>query len=115
MSLIKDDCYPQLILNEKISEADRVHFKSLLTKPWNLYIFRHTTLTEKSKILSEHLLRNHAGWRTTNKMLQGYIHHLGSASSKQLLQTFSLEKPYDLDLENKLNSKIINFLLLRIK
>ncbi|HEY6534500.1 MAG TPA: hypothetical protein VIY08_01620 [Candidatus Nitrosocosmicus sp.] len=64
MSLIKDNCYPQLILNEKISEAVRVNIKSLLTKPWNLYIFRHTELTEKPKILSEHMLINHAGWST---------------------------------------------------
>ncbi len=104
----RDKYYPQLTLNETISEGDRAHIKNLLTKPWNLYIFRHTALTEKSKILSEHMLRNHAGWSTTSKMPQVYIHHLGSASSKHLLQAFGLEKPYDIDLENNLNSKIIN-------
>ena len=52
-----------------------------------------SALTEKSQILSEHMLRNHAGWTTTSKMPQVYIHHLGSPSSKHLLQSFGLEKP----------------------
>ena len=36
------------------------------------------------------MLRNHAGWSTTSKMPQVYIHHLGGASSKQLLQSFGI-------------------------
>ena len=43
-----------------------------------------------------------------SKMPQVYIHHLGIVSTKHLLQAFGLEKPYDLDLKNKLNSKIMN-------
>ena len=67
-----------------------------MTKPINLYIFRHIALTEKSKILNEHMLRNHAGWSTTSKMPQVYIHHLGGDSSKQLLQSFGIiEKEND--------------------
>ncbi len=54
------------------------------------------------------MLRNHAGWSTTSKMPQVYIHHLGGASSKQLLQSFGMEKPYDIDLDNKPYNKIIN-------
>jgi hypothetical protein len=54
------------------------------------------------------MLRNHAGLSTTSKMFQVYIHHLGSASSKQLLQDFGIEKQYNLDLDNKPYNKIIN-------
>ena len=36
------------------------------------------------------MLRNLAGWSTTSKMPQVYIHHLGWASSKQLLQSFGI-------------------------
>jgi hypothetical protein len=46
-----------------IPESDKSHIRNMLTKPWNLYIFRHSALTEKSRMnLNEHMLRNHAGW-----------------------------------------------------
>jgi integrase len=104
----RDKYYPELLLNDKIQDSDKAHIRSLLTKPFNLYILRHIALTDKSKILNEHMLRNHAGWSTTSKMPQVYIHHLGGASSKQLLQAFGMEKPYDVDIENKPFNKIIN-------
>lgn len=46
-----------------VSEQEKSFIKNMLTKPWNLYIFRHSSLTEKSQILKEHVLRNYAGWR----------------------------------------------------
>ena len=104
----RDKYYPELLSNDKISEGDKAHIRSLLTKPFNLYILRHIALTEKSRILNEHMLRNHAGWSTTSKMPQVYIHHLGGASSKQILEAFGMEKPYDIDLDNKPYNKIIN-------
>ena len=104
----RDKYYPELLLNDKIPESDKSFIRSLLTKPFNLYIMRHIALTEKSKILNEHMLRNHAGWSTTSKMPQVYIHHLGGASSKQLLQAFGMEKPYDVDTDNKPFTKITN-------
>jgi len=86
----KQKYYPNLLLKDQISEADKAYIKNLLSKPWNLYVFRHSALTEKSQILNEHMLRNHAGWTTSSKMPQVYIHHLGNASSKQLLQSFGI-------------------------
>jgi len=86
----KQKYYPNLLLKDEISDADKAYIKNLLSKPWNLYVFRHSALTEKSQILNEHMLRNHAGWTTTSKMPQVYIHHLGNASSKQLLQSFGI-------------------------
>ena len=88
----KQKYYPNLLLKDEIPEADKAYIKNLLSKPWNLYVFRHSALTEKSQILNEHMLRNHAGWTTTSKMPQVYIHHLGNASSKQLLQSFGIDR-----------------------
>ena len=57
----------------------------MLTKPWNLYVFRHSALTEKSQFLTEAVLRFHAGWTMSSKMPQVYI-HLSNEPSKILLQ-----------------------------
>ena len=86
----RDKYYPDLIMKGNVPDNDKAYIRSILTKPINLYIFRHISLTEKSIILNEHMLRNHAGWSTTSKMPQVYIHHLGGASSKQLLQSFGI-------------------------
>jgi hypothetical protein len=47
---------------------DRQKIKELLKKPWNPYIRRHYALTEKSTILKEHVLRQHAGWSGGSQM-----------------------------------------------
>ncbi len=86
----RDKYYPNLIKSQNVPENDKALIRSILTKPINLYIFRHIALTEKSKILNEHMLRNHAGWSNTSKMPQVYIHHLGGASSKQLLTAYGI-------------------------
>jgi hypothetical protein len=57
----------------------------MLNKPWNLYVFRHSALTEKSQFLTEAVLRSHAGWTMSSKMPQVYV-HLSNESSKILLQ-----------------------------
>jgi integrase len=78
--------FPMLINDNTVPEADRAFIKNMLTKPWNPYVFRHSALTEKSQILKEHLLRDHAGWTTSSKMPQVYIHYYGTESSKSLLE-----------------------------
>ena len=88
----RDKYYPNLIKSQNIPESDKAFIKSILMKPINLYIFRHIALTAKSTILNEHMLRNHAGWSNTSKMPQVYIHHLGGASSKQLLEAYGIIK-----------------------
>ena len=69
----------------------------MLTKPWNLYVIRHSALTQKSKILKEHTLRDHAGWSVTSKMPQVYIHYLGNESSNSLLEAYGILKPEEND------------------
>jgi integrase len=99
----RDKYYPNLLINNNVPDSDKAFIRSLLTKPINLYLFRHISLTEKSRILNEYMLRNHAGWSNTSSMPQVYIHHLGGASSKQLLQSFGIiEKEDKCTKENRI-------------
>jgi hypothetical protein len=77
--------FPSLIEDETIPEYDKALIRNMLTKPWNLYVFRHSALTEKSQFLTEAVLRSHAGWTMSSKMPQVYI-HLSNEPSKILLQ-----------------------------
>lgn len=77
----------------------------MLTKPWNLYVFRHSALTEKSQILKEHVLRDHAGWTMSSKMPQTYIHYFGNESSKSLLQVKGIISKVDIEKSNILKLK----------
>ena len=78
--------FPKLLENETVPEPDKSLIKNMLLKPWNLYVFRHSSLTEKSQILKEHILRDHTGWTMSSKMPQVYIHYFGTESSKSLLE-----------------------------
>jgi hypothetical protein len=62
----------------------------LLKKPWNPYIRRHSALTEKSMILKEHTLRQHAGWSTKSQMHLKYLHYFGNESSESLLEAYGI-------------------------
>src|SRR4029079_9231001 len=57
-------------------------------------------LTEKSRILKESTLRQHAGWSPTSKMHQKYVHYFGNESSESILEAYGL-KPKSEDI-NKL-------------
>ena len=85
--------FPQLVNDDCVPGCDKSHIKNLISKPWNLYIFRHSALTQKSKILKEHTLRDHAGWSITSKMPQVYIHYFGNESSNSLLEAYGIVKP----------------------
>jgi hypothetical protein len=61
-----------------------------LKKPWNPYILRHSSLTDKSKILKEHVLRQHAGWSIGSNMPQKYIHYFGNEANESLLEAYGL-------------------------
>jgi integrase len=88
----KSRYFPRLVEDETVPPADKAIIRNLLTKPWNLYVFRHSALTEKSIILKEHVLRNHAGWTMSSKMPQLYIHYFGNESSKSLLEASGIIK-----------------------
>ncbi|MDN5847756.1 MAG: hypothetical protein L0H53_15940 [Candidatus Nitrosocosmicus sp.] len=76
----------------------------MLIKPWNLYVYRRSALTEKSMILSESILKDHAGWTMSSKMTQIYI-HLSGESSKVLLQKRGVLRKEDTDVSDAWRSK----------
>ncbi|MDQ3967156.1 MAG: hypothetical protein M3275_02025 [Thermoproteota archaeon] len=78
--------FPRLLQDQTVPEPDKAIIRNMLTKPWNLYVFRHSALTEKSQILTESTLRDHAGWTMTSKMPTVYLHYFGTESAKKLLE-----------------------------
>jgi integrase/recombinase XerD len=81
----------------KLSEADpsvppedKKKVKELLKKPWNPYIRTHSALTEKSTILKENVLRQHAGWSANSQMHLKYLHYFGNESSESLLEAYGI-------------------------
>jgi hypothetical protein len=86
----KTKIFPSLLRDPLLDPGDKAKIKELLKKPWNPYIRRHSALTEKSKILKEHVLRQHAGWTATSNMHQKYIHYLGNESSESILEAYGL-------------------------
>ncbi len=54
----RDKHLPDLLKDNTIPEADKAFIRNLLTKPFTLYFFRHSALTNKSQILKEHTLRS---------------------------------------------------------
>jgi integrase len=67
--------FPKLLHDPNVPLEDKQKISELLKKPWNPYILRHSSLTEKSKILKEHILRQHAGWSGSSQMHLKYLHY----------------------------------------
>jgi integrase/recombinase XerD len=86
----KKQFFPRLLSNPNVSAEDKAKIAELLKKPWNPYIRRHSALTEKSKILKEHTLRQHAGWSVNSNMHQKYIHYFGNESNESILEAYGL-------------------------
>ncbi len=62
-----------------------------MKKPWNPYVVgRHTSLTQKSRILKESTLRIFAGWTANSDMPRRYIHLFGNAACEDILQAYGL-------------------------
>jgi hypothetical protein len=90
-SKYKNKIFPKLLDDPNIPSDDKVKLKELLKKPWNPYVRRHSALTEKSKILKESTLRQHAGWSPNSKMDQKYVHYFGNESSESILEAYGLK------------------------
>ncbi len=82
--------FPKLLERADIPPEEKSKIQDMLQKPWNPYIRRHTSLTEKAKILNEYSLRLHAGWTKTSKMVEVYTHELGGESSAALLEAYGI-------------------------
>ena len=82
--------FPRLLENPNITQEDKQKIRDLLQKPWNPYIRRHSALTQKSTILKEHVLRQHAGWSGRSQMHLKYLHYFGNESSESLLEAYGI-------------------------
>lgn len=89
-SVYKKKIFPKLLESPNVLPEDKEKIKELLKKPRNPYIRRHSALTEKSAILKEHVLRQHAGWSIGSQMPQKYLHFFGNESSENLLEAYGI-------------------------
>ncbi|HEX5186311.1 MAG TPA: tyrosine-type recombinase/integrase, partial [Nitrososphaeraceae archaeon] len=64
----KKKYFPKILTDPTIPDPDKSIIKNLITKPFNPYVLRHSSLTEKSTLLTESVLRAHAGWSADSSM-----------------------------------------------
>ena len=76
----KEKFFTKLLEDNTIPNEDKEKIRSLLAKPFNPYVRRHSALTEKSTKLKSSTLNQHAGWTTNSNMAQKYIHYFGNES-----------------------------------
>lgn len=100
----KKQSFPKLLENPNVPPEDKQKIIELLKKPWNPYIRRHSSLTEKSKILKEATLRQFAGWSANSNMPQIYTHYYGNEASESLLEAYGIVTK-DQKLSNPLRPK----------
>jgi integrase/recombinase XerD len=94
----KKQIFPKLLESPNVLPEDKPKIIELLKKPWNPYIRRHSALTEKSTILKEHVLRQHAGWSGSSQMHLKYLHYFGNESNESLLEAYGIiDKGIQLD------------------
>ena len=86
----KLEFFPALLEDPKVIPEDKKKIRDLLLKKFNPYIFRHSALTAKSKILKESTLRQHAGWSKNSDMPQIYTHFFGNESNENLLEAYGI-------------------------
>jgi integrase/recombinase XerD len=88
----KNKFFPKLLDNNNpnVTPEDKQKIKELLKKPWNPYIRRHSSLTEKSTILKEHTLRQFAGWSPGSNMHLKYLHYFGNESNDSILEAYGI-------------------------
>jgi hypothetical protein len=86
----KEKIFPKLLESPNVLPEDKQKIRELLKKPWNPFIRRHSALTEKSMLLKENILRQHAGWTPGSQMHLKYLHYFGNESSESLLEAYGL-------------------------
>lgn len=75
-----------------IKGKDKEILTGLLKKPWNPYLIgRHSSLTEKTNLLTDHQLTKYAGWVPSTKRRETYLHMSGKEVNNPLLQYHGIE------------------------
>jgi integrase/recombinase XerD len=88
--LYKEEFFPKLLEDPTVTNEEKEKIKSLLAKPFNPYVRRHSALTEKSTKLKSNTLNQHAGWSMNSHMAQKYVHYFGNESSESLLEAYGI-------------------------
>jgi integrase/recombinase XerD len=102
----KEEFFPKLLAEDsRILNEEKEMIRSLLQKPFNPYIRRHSALTEKSTKLKSNTLNQHAGWSMNSNMAQKYIHYFGNESSESLLEAYGIVTKDNIPID-RLNPKI---------
>jgi integrase len=86
----KKQMFPRLLESPNVLPEDKQKIRELLKKPWNPYVRRHSAITEKSRILKEHVLRQHCGWTPGSQMHLKYLHYFGNESNESLLEAYGI-------------------------
>jgi integrase/recombinase XerD len=86
----RDGFFAKLLESPNVTPEDKGKIRELLNKPWNPYIRRHSSLTQKSKILKEATLRQFAGWTANSNMPQIYTHYYGNEASESLSEAYGI-------------------------
>jgi hypothetical protein len=86
----KKEFFPKLLDDPNVSSEDKQRIRELLKKPWNPYIRRYSSLTDKSTILKEHTLRQFAGWSPGSNMHLKYLHYFGNESNDSILEAYGI-------------------------
>ena len=79
----KTEIFPKMLESPEVLPEDKPRIRELLKKPWNPYIRRHSAITEKSRVLKEHVLRQHSGWTPGSQMHLKYLHYFGNGAKVQ--------------------------------
>jgi integrase len=81
------------LLDDPIGQEDRNKINRLLEKSWTPKVFRHTTATEYSSLLSNPDANQWFGWTENSNTSSFYRHYNGDESSKSLMVAFGLSDP----------------------
>src|SRR5215213_2263921 len=87
---MKKEYLPLVLKRSEVSLDDKVKIRELLKKPFNPYIFRHTTLTRLAPKMSSYHFSLHSGHVKGSKMIEVYTHEFGGESSRELLLTYGI-------------------------
>lgn len=85
----KKDYFPRLLNDPNVPYSDKEIIRKMIEeRKWNPYVIRHSALTMKARnrLMSDHMLRQHAGWAKNSNMPSVYLHEFGSESIDELLK-----------------------------
>ncbi len=82
----------KLLRSEKIPEEDRGKMERLLSKPFNTYVQRHSSITEQHH-LTDVTTKQLAGWKPNSQRIKTYRHLKGNEAIDQILKHKGIIEP----------------------